>query len=159
MLNKIISGGQTGTDRAALDAGLDAAFPVGGFCPRERLAEDGPIDGRYPLVEIEGGYRQRTKANVEASHGTVIFYDSTLYGGTEQTLLFCIKARKPYKLIDISMVSGDAAVAAIKTFIDQFKVEVLNVAGPRASNSTAVYGYVKAVMAGVILALGSGLNS
>lgn len=71
MLQKMISGGQTGADRAALDVGLRLAFPVGGFCPRNRLAEDGCIDKVYPLVELPGGYRQRTRANVDAADATV----------------------------------------------------------------------------------------
>lgn len=150
MLKKLISGGQTGADRAALDAGLALAFAVGGFCPKNRQAEDGPLDPSYPLVEIKGGYRQRTKANVEAADGTVMFYESILYGGTQQTLLFCIKASKPYKLIDISLVDADTAVKAIQGFVDQFAIEVLNMAGPRASSSSSMYDYVRAVTAGVI---------
>lgn len=150
MLKEIVSGGQTGADRAALDAGLELAFPVGGFCPKGRVAEDGHIAGIYPLVEIDGGYRQRTRANVKASDGTVIFYESLVYGGTEQTLLFCIKAKKPYKLIDISLVGWEKAVVAIETFIDEFSIKILNVAGPRASGCLAVYDYVKTVIANVI---------
>jgi hypothetical protein len=150
MPKKIVSGGQTGADRAALDAGLALAFPVGGFCPKGRVAEDGVIEEIYPLVEIDGGYRQRTKANVKASDGTVIFYESILYGGTEQTLLFCIKARKPYKLIDINLVNCEQAAAALQTFIDETNIEILNVAGPRASGCLAVYDYVKTVLVKVI---------
>lgn len=150
MLKKVVSGGQTGADRAALDAGLALAFPVGGFCPKGRVAEDGSIADIYPLVEIEGSYRQRTRANVKASGGTVIFYESMVYGGTEQTLLFCIKAKKPYKLIDINLVDWEKAVVAIETFIDEFTIETLNVAGPRASGCLTIYDYVKTVIARVI---------
>ncbi len=78
MLSKIISGGQTGADRAALDAGLERGFPVGGGCPEGRLAEDGPIDSRYVLVKVEGGYIGRTRRNVQDSDGTVIFYQRYL---------------------------------------------------------------------------------
>jgi hypothetical protein len=150
MLKKVVSGGQTGADRAALDAGLELAFPVGGFCPKGRVAEDGLIADIYPLVEIQGGYRQRTRANVKASDGTVIFYESMVYGGTEQTLLFCIKAKKPYKLIDISLVGWEKAVTDIEAFIDKFAIETLNVAGPRASGCLTIYDYVKTVVVKVI---------
>jgi hypothetical protein len=150
MLQKIVSGGQTGADRAALDAGLELAFPVGGFCPKGRVAEDGNIADIYPLVEINGGYRHRTKVNVKASDGTAIFYEAMVRGGTEQTLLFCTKANKPYKLIDISLVSCEQALAALQTFIGEFHIEILNVAGPRASGCLAVYDYVKTVIAQVI---------
>lgn len=76
MLTKIISGGQTGADRAALDAGIESDFPIGGSCPSGRMAEDGPINNEYKLIEIEGGYRKRTKKNVADSDGTAIFYSS-----------------------------------------------------------------------------------
>ncbi|MDH3584808.1 MAG: putative molybdenum carrier protein, partial [Phycisphaerae bacterium] len=70
---KIVSGGQTGADRAALDAALACGQPCGGWCPQDRAAEDGPIDPRYPLKELPGGgYRQRTHRNVIDSDGTVV---------------------------------------------------------------------------------------
>jgi hypothetical protein len=150
MLNKIVSGGQTGADRAALDAGIELGFPVGGYCPAGRLAEDGEIDARYPLTELGGGYRQRTRKNVEASHGTVIFYDSALHGGTKQTLAFCVQLHKPYKLIDISLVDCGQASKVIYDFIESHYIAVLNVAGPRLSSCPAIYAYVKAVIKNTI---------
>jgi len=78
---KIVSGGQTGADRAALDAALEAGIPCGGWCPHDRAAEDGPIDARYPLTPAAGaGYRQRTRMNVCDSDGTVIFSFGALSG-------------------------------------------------------------------------------
>jgi Circularly permutated YpsA SLOG family len=98
-LAKIISGGQTGIDRGTLDMAIACGFPCGGWCPSGRLAEDGRIPERYPLIELkEGGYSQRTLRNVLESDGTVILYFSQIEGGTEETLLFCINERKPYKL-------------------------------------------------------------
>ena len=92
-LEIIISGGQTGAVRAALDAGLEANFPICGFCPAGRMAEDGVIDKKYPLWELPiGGYRQRAKKNVECSDGTIIFYDTILQGGSKLTEEFCVKA-------------------------------------------------------------------
>lgn len=147
MLEKIISGGQTGADRAALDAGLVAGFPVGGYCPAGREAEDGVIDRRYPLQELEGGYPERTRKNVQVSDGTAVFYDAVLSGGTQQTVIFCIDENKPCKLIDISLVEPAAAVRAIQEFIAENNIRTLNVAGPRQSGSASVYPYVKAVIA------------
>lgn len=150
MLNKIISGGQTGADRAALDAALETGFPCGGYCPKDRMAEDGPIDVRYPLIEIKGGYSQRTRKNVVESDGTVIFYEGRPSGGTEQTLLFCIRTGKPYKLIDIEAMLTDHASQMILQFITQHRLSVINIAGPRASNCPVMYDFVKKTIGRIV---------
>jgi hypothetical protein len=143
MISKIVSGGQTGADRAALDAALENNFPIGGYCPGNRMAEDGPIDKKYNLAEIDGGYPQRTRMNVENSDGTLIFYQADLAGGTEQTLAFCIHAQKPYKLIDIDLASEETAAGIILEFIEKNSIGVVNVAGPRLSECPPIYGFVK----------------
>ena len=150
-LERIISGGQTGADRAALDAGLEANFPICGFCPAGRIAEDGPIDYKYPLWELPiGGYRQRTKKNVECSDGTIIFYDTILQGGSKLTEEFCIKAGKPCELIDISLVNTNIAIDLIRNFIHYKQIKVLNVAGPREGGCANIYSFVKTVMYRII---------
>jgi len=141
-LTKIISGGQTGADRAALDAGIEAGFPVGGSCPRGRMAEDGPIDLRYPLNEIDGGYGDRTKKNVEDSDGTVVFYDQDLHGGTVKTVNFCMELKRPYLLIDIDLLGIDEAAKKVAFFISDTRIRTLNVAGPRQSHCPSIYQYV-----------------
>jgi len=150
MLVKIISGGQTGADRAALDAGMESGFPVGGCCPAGRMAEDGPIDLRYPLKEIEGGYESRTKRNVEDADGTVVFYEGYLHGGTEKTVNFCKESAKPHTIIDIDLAGVDAAIHKILSFVDDYKIRVLNVAGPRQSHCPYIYRYVKNTIQRVI---------
>jgi len=150
-LTKIISGGQTGVDRGALDAALDNAFPCGGWCPSSRLAEDGRIPDKYPLAELkEGGYRQRTLRNIMESDGTVILYRSDIGGGTQETLLFCIKQEKPYKLIDGAEISADRAAELTQQFIATHQIRTLNVAGPRASNWPQGCDYTYTIMTAVI---------
>jgi len=150
MLKKIISGGQTGADRAALDAALEAGFPLGGYCPIDRKAEDGKIDTKYPMTETGKDYRTRTKKNVGESDGTAVFYSSSIHGGTELTLLFCIKLKKPYRLIDINLAGEKSAATALLNFITDNNIETLNVAGPRLSSCPAIYPYVKKVISQIL---------
>ena len=150
VLKKIISGGQTGVDHAALDAALSAGFPCGGYCPKGRESEDGIIDSKYPLEEIEGGYRQRTLMNLKASDATLIIYNSEVTGGTELTLASCIKHHKHYKLIDMSLVSVDQAKEALENFIDKEKIEILNVAGSRLSSEPKIYSYTRNILEGIL---------
>lgn len=141
-LIKIISGGQTGVDRGALSAALGYNFPCGGWCPEGRLAEDGTIPDKYPVVELPSAdYLQRTIQNIKDSDGTVIFYFDYLEGGTEQTLYYCIKEQKPYKLIDCSQISEQQSAKLIVRFIDDYNLQVLNVAGPRLSKVPQCYEY------------------
>lgn len=146
MIKKIISGGQTGADRAALDAAIKVSVPIGGSCPAGMKAEDGEIPDFYGLQEISGSYRQRTRKNVAESDGTAIFYDAYLSGGTELTLQFCIRLNRPYKVIDISLIDAEKAAAVLIEFSDKFQVKTLNLAGPRASNHPRIYGFVKQVI-------------
>lgn len=142
MINKIVSGGQTGVDRAALDVALQTATPCGGWCPYGRIAEDGIIPDRYPLTELNHArYEERTLQNVIDSDGTVIIYFDRLSGGTEKTLFFCIDQQKPYLLIDASEITCCRAAIRISEFVRINKIKTLNVAGPRASNAALAYEY------------------
>lgn len=141
-LAKVISGGQTGVDRGALDAALRAGFPCGGWCPPQRLAEDGPIPNAYPLQEVPvGGYRERTIRNVADSDGSVIVYFGRPEGGTQLTLLECIKLEKPYEPIDANKVPLDRAASRVAAFVAEQRIATLNVAGPRASEAPRGYEY------------------
>ena len=140
-LEKIISGGQSGVDRAALDAALSKKFPCSGWCPQGRLAEDGPIPARYPLLELAGGYRERTRQNVMASDATAVIYFSELEGGTKLTVAYCQRAAKPCKLIDGNDIAVSRASGELFEFIRSQAVRTLNVAGPRLSKSPEAYRY------------------
>lgn len=142
----IISGGQTGVDRGALDAALAENVPCGGWCPEGRLAEDGVIDAIYPLVELEkAGYRQRTRQNVMDTDATVIIYREyiVLKGGIELTLTTCIKKQKPYLLIDSSELSTDDTARRIVQFIAKHTISKLNFAGPRESGVQGIQAYTQ----------------
>jgi len=144
---KIVSGGQTGVDRAALDAALESGVSAGGWCPEGRKAEDGPIAEKYPLQELpDGGYEERTLKNVQDSDATIIIYFESISGGTKETLLYCLNEKKPYLLIDGSGITEDSASKRIKHFIDENQISVLNVAGPRACKEKRAYEYTKQVI-------------
>ena len=142
MIEKIVSGGQTGVDRGALDAAIGAGFPCGGWCPPGRQAEDGVIPDRYPLQCIErGGYRQRTELNVIDSDGTLIVHHGRLSGGTRFTLEFCVRQQKPIELIDAAGVSAQRAAELLTEFSGKTPIRVWNVAGPRESGWLGACAY------------------
>ena len=144
---KIISGGQTGVDRAALDVALEHGIECGGWCPAGRLDEFGKIPDHYPVQELQGGgFTERTLQNVKDSDGTVIIYLGKLSGGTEQTVDFCVELQRPHQLIDASKVSAEDAASLIANLIRKNKIDVLNVAGPRQSEWPQGYDYASRAM-------------
>jgi hypothetical protein len=133
-LEKIVSGGQTGVDQGALDAALAAGFPCGGWCPPGRLSEAGTIPDIYPVTELTGGgYSRRTIQNILDSDGTAIIHFGEIEGGTEFTLMQCIKKKRPYRLIDGEEVMPARAGELLAAFVSAHDIRVLNMAGPRAS--------------------------
>ncbi len=150
---RIISGGQTGADRGALDAALESGAPCGGWAPGGRMAEDGPLAARYPLTELAGaGYIERTRANVAASDGTVILHGGELEGGTLQTQRFCEALGKPCLVIVREHHDEAHAAAEIARFVARYGICILNVAGPRASKQPDIYAYTRAVIARLLTA-------
>ncbi|PYI72519.1 MAG: hypothetical protein DMF08_05950 [Verrucomicrobia bacterium] len=139
---KIISGGQTGVDRAALDVALRHGINCGGWCPAGRLDEFGKIPDHYPVRELQGGgFSERTLQNVKHSDGIVVIYQVELRGGTEQTIRFCVALERPYQLIDASKFSAEDAAKLIADFVRKNKIGILNVAGPRQSEWPEGYDY------------------
>jgi hypothetical protein len=139
---KIISGGQTGVDRAALDAALRHGIECGGWCPAGRLDEFGKIPDHYPIRELQGGgFTERTLQNVKDSDGTVVIYPGELRGGSEQTIRFCVELQRPQQLIDASKINAEDAANLITDFVRANKPGILNVAGPRHSEWPEGYAY------------------
>jgi len=149
----IYSGGQAGVDRGALDAALQTGNPCAGWCPKGRRAEDGPIPSRYPLRQVDGGYEERTRRNIEASDGTLILHRGPLSQGTLLTLQICRELDKPVCLVDADTSSADDAAIAAQRFIEQHGIERLNVAGPRRSHWTQSYHYALDAVRALILLL------
>jgi len=140
MINKIISGGQTGTDRAALDWAISQDIPHGGWVPKGRKAEDGRIDDHYNLQELTGGnYRQRTKLNVQDSDGTLIVNLGSVSGGTLLTKNFAEKLNKPFLIIQADVLSLQDQTQLLIEWLRDQQILILNVAGPRESKRPGVY--------------------
>jgi hypothetical protein len=140
---KIISGGQTGADRAALDFAIARGIPHGGSCPKGRRAEDGVIDTKYQLTETaEEKSIHRTRANVQDSDGTVVFTQGPLRGGSRLTADHAAKLRKPCLHLDLKAFDPVEAAQHLKTWIERNKIRILNVAGPRASHAPLLYPLV-----------------
>ena len=139
---KIVSGGQTGADRAALDFAIERGIKQDGWCPKGRVAEDGRIAKRYRLKETKSSYPAvRTRWNVRDSNATVIFsLRKRLRGGTRLTREFARKYGKPALVIFASDRNAGRTLAA---FVRAFDVRVLNVAGPRESGQPGIYQFTK----------------
>lgn len=132
----IVSGGQTGVDRAALDAAIALDLQHGGWCPRGRLAEDGCIPKRYRLKETESAeYPVRTERNVIDSDGTLILYRGRLLGGTELTRRLAVKYGKPCCVVNLAKAHD---IRSVRHWIADNSIAMMNVAGPRESSSPGI---------------------
>jgi hypothetical protein len=141
---RIISGGQTGVDRAALDVAMALCLPCGGWCPRGRRAEDGAIPLHYPMKEMDSPrYIDRTRQNVSDADATLILTWGEVTGGTAATLAFALEAAKPHLVVDLT---GSPAHEEISQWIDDLQLKTLNVAGPRGSRDPQVYPRAREVL-------------
>jgi len=137
---KIVSGGQTGADRAALDFALDFGIEHGGWCPKGRLAEDGVIPHKYKMQEMPSSeYRHRTKQNVIDSDGTLIVNLGDLDGGTLATLKFVQERNKPHLVIKLDRGILKEDTDAVCSWLQKTSIATLNVAGPRGSKWPEIY--------------------
>ena len=140
MLKKIISGGQTGVDQAALDVAINFGIPHGGWIPKGRKTEAGTLPDKYMLKEmVSPSYPKRTEQNVIDSDATLIISHGQLAGGSSLTLEFAEQHRKEWLHIDLELNRGFSAAQLIQSWIVLNGIKVLNVAGPRASEDPYIY--------------------
>ena len=146
MIERIISGAQTGADRAGIDAAIELGIPYGGWIPKGRKAEDGTVPDAYTELQelTRGGYPKRTEQNVIYSDGTVIFTYGKLSTGSALTAKFAKQHKKPCLHIDLDTVPDP--VARVKDWIHEWNIKVLNVAGRSASKAPGIYDQVKDII-------------
>ena len=148
VMRRLVSGGQTGVDRAALDAAMSLGIPCGGWCPRGRRADGGPIPRIYPLQEAStSAYPQRTAWNVRDSDGTLVLTRGTPKGGTALTVHLARRAGKPVQIVDLDGVPGSAEVSA---WIERERIGTLNVAGPRESEAPGIHDQAVSFLRGLL---------
>lgn len=137
---KIISGGQTGADRAALDAAIKLGLPYGGWLPKGRKTEDGPLPLTYKLKELDSeNYRERTEKNVMDGDGTLVVSFGPLTGGSALTESLALKHDRPCLILDLELVPVKEAIDALEKWMKKYGIKTLNVAGPRASGEPRIY--------------------
>lgn len=148
---KIISGGQTGVDRAALDVAILRSIDYGGAIPKGRRAEDGSIDLKYEkLTELNSeDYNIRTERNVMNSDATIVFTYGEPSGGTAYTINCLVLHKKPYLLIDLKAKSNLLSINAIKEWLQKNNFETINIAGPRESEVPGIYRRVYNILKAV----------
>lgn len=149
-LRRIISGGQTGADHAALDVAIKLDIPHGGWIPKGRLTEDGALPDKYHFTEMPtASYPKRTEQNVIDSDGTVIFSYGRLTGGSALTHKMAVKHNRHWLHVDLDKQTRFQTAQRINDWIRQNNIEVLNVAGSRASKSPAIYDAVFGILEAV----------
>ena len=147
MIKKIISGGQTGADRAALDVAIRLGIPHGGWIPKGRLTEKGPLPQKYRLQEMPtDSYPARTEQNVIDSDGTLIIGRGKLTGGTDYTRHMTLKHKKQLLGIDLDQIGLYDAASLVASWIKMRRIAILNVAGPRASEDRQIYSDVITIL-------------
>lgn len=136
----LISGGQTGVDRAALDAAIACGMQHGGFVPKGRLAEDGKLPAKYKVKEMPSkDYADRTRANVDWADATLVIYRGRLMGGSLLTWEYAKNRGRLVKMIDLKMMSKDTAIEQVTAWITDINPTCLNIAGPRESTHPGIY--------------------
>ena len=155
---RVISGGQTGVDRAGLVAAMSYSIPIGGWLPKGRIAEDGVVpEDFYDMQECEGGYRERTRANVRSADATLVLSDKfPLAGGTAYTVETAAEQGKTCKVVNLDADDAEVQIRewmlSLESSIPLEKEKIiLNVAGPRESVSPGIFEKAKNVLYSVFV--------
>ncbi len=151
-VRKIVSGGQTGADRAALDFAAENGFEMGGYVPKGRRTEDGPLGEKYiNMIETPtANYAERTALNVRDSDVTLIVSHGPLSGGSLLTRTLATRYGRPVFHVDLAAPTFDAAVSDVGRWLDESDCRILNIAGPRSSTDPAIYDAVKRLLKTVL---------
>lgn len=147
-IDKIISGGQTGVDRASLDFAISRGIPHGGWCPAGRKAADGVLDARYQLIETESaGYRQRTKQNLLTGDATLIIYRGELVGGS----LLTLRLAEWHEKLVVLLNTADPVmnIGETKRALCECSIRILNIAGPSESRCPGIYEKAMTVLSDI----------
>ena len=145
---RIVSGGQTGVDRAALDAARELGLPYGGFVPKGRWTEDGPLPDEYDhMIETEARHpSSRTRRNIRQSDATLVITRGEADGGTLLTLRKARDCGKPLLHVDLARTPPDRACLEIRGWLEAMPAGTLNVAGPRASKAPGLYEEARSLL-------------
>lgn len=153
-MHKIVSGGQTGADRGALDAAIDLGLEHGGYCPAGRRAEDGRVPDRYRMIEMPGSdYAERTERNVLESDGTLLVTRGPPHGGSSLTAALAHRHLRPFLHIDLARHARgdvDSVHSAIREWLAESRIQVLNVAGPREGDCHGIAQEVRSLLHAVL---------
>lgn len=147
MIQKIISGGQTGADQAGLDVAIELGIPHGGWIPKGRKTEDGILPEKYHLKEMPTtSYPKRTEQNIVDSDATIVFSYGPLSGGSALTARLAKKHGKPLLYIDLDKIDIESAAKKVRGWLSNHPTKRLNVAGSRASKAPDIYKSAFAIL-------------
>ena len=151
MIEKIISGGQTGADQGGLDAAIALAVDHGGWIPKGRKTESGLLPAKYRLIEMRtSSYPKRTEKNVVESDGTVIITHGRLTGGSSLTKKFAVQHGRPWLHVDLAICSISWAIGLVGRWVDENRIKILNVAGSCESKSPGIFDSTHEIILGVL---------
>jgi hypothetical protein len=156
MLKKVISGGQTGADQAGLDVALKLGIPHGGWIPKGRMTEEGPLPERYDLQEMPTeSYPKRTEQNILGADGTLIVSHGKLTGGSKLTIDLAQKHCRPFLHLDLRSMSMSYAGRMLSSWLTDNGIKTLNVAGSRGSKDPEIYGATLKLLEGTLKGAGT----